>query len=94
MTSFGNKGFDWPNPRVGGKPAHDGLTSPAWPKYVFGSTSVGSDRAKSITGILLVFWANKVGRESGHVAGLSRPSDQPKSTVQIGQISVVLQKGS
>jgi hypothetical protein len=37
------------------------------------------------THLLLVFWANKVARESGHVAGLSRPSDQPNQRSTSGR---------
>jgi hypothetical protein len=35
--------------------------------------------------IVKLFWANKVGRESGHVEGLSRPSDQPNQRSRSGR---------
>jgi hypothetical protein len=40
--------------------------------------------ANKLARLLPVFWANKVARESGHVAGLSRPSDQPNQWSRSG----------
>jgi hypothetical protein len=61
-----------------------GLYSPyhvLWPPLIYKlsfSQKQNTKKGKTYVIYLLpVFWANKVARESGHVAGLSRPSDQP-----------------
>jgi hypothetical protein len=49
----------------------------------FALEAAGDGKQESI--LLLVFWANKVAREIVHVAGLSRPSDQPNQRSRSGR---------